>query len=325
MRIAARVIAPFIAAGFWAASPAVAADWPTRPIKMVVTYAPGGSADTLGRMAAQKLTEALHQQIVVENRPGAGGLIGTEFGARAAPDGYTLLVTSATTLVIGPAINPKNWTVDTFKDLTQIALLGGPATVLVVDNQLKVKNLKEFVADAKDTPGSLSYGTAGIGSTGQMVGEMFQKLAGFHMIHVPYKGASQAVADIMGHQLSVGSLTLQTAGEQIRAGAIRPLAITSKTRPAGFPDLPTFSEEGYPQLTSSAWFGLAGPAGLPAEIVQKVNTIVVRGFQEPATKKRLEHDAIEFEPYTPAEVVDFVRSEVERWGPIARESATRPQ
>src|SRR5262249_30695262 len=139
------------------------------------------------------------------------------------------------------------------------------------------------------------------------------------------KGASQAVADIMGHQLPVGSLTLQTAGEQIRAGAVRPLAITSKQRPAEFPDLPTFSEEGYPQLTSSAWFALGGPAGLPADIVQKLNAIVVRGFQEADTKKRLQRDDIEFEPYTPAEFVAFVRTEIERWGPIARESATQPQ
>jgi tripartite-type tricarboxylate transporter receptor subunit TctC len=317
-------IATFLVLLAAAAAPRVhAADaWPSRPVKIVVTYTAGGAADTLGRLAAQKLGDALSQQFVVENKPGAGGLIGSEIVARAAPDGYTLGVSSLTTLVINPAsLDKANWPLDTFKDFTHLALLGGPPTVLVVDTELPIKTLKDFIAVAKSTPKGLSYGSAGIGSGGQMVGEMFQKLAGFHMTHVPYKGANQAMADLMGHQLAVGSVTLSTAGEQIRGGLARAIAVSTKRRVAAYPDLPTFAELGYPDLTSTTWFALAGPAGLPAELTARINAIVNKGFEQPDIVKRLEHDAIEREPYTPAEFVQFIKDETTRWGPIARESA----
>lgn len=304
------------------AAPAHAEEtWPTRPVKIIVTYVPGGSADTLGRLAAQKLSAAFGQQFVVENRPGAGGLIGCQIAARAAPDGYTLVVTSLTSNVINPAtMDATTWPLDTFKDFSHIALLGGPPTVLVVDSQFPAATLAEFIAVAKATPTGLSYGSAGLGSGGALVGEMFQKLAGFHMTHVPYKGANQALADIMGHQLPVGSLTLATTGEQIHGGLMRALAVTTRRRVADYPDLPTFAELGYPDLTSTAWFSLSGPAGLPAELVQRINAAVVKGFQEPDVQARLTHDAIEFEPYSPADFVDFIKAETTRWGPVARAS-----
>jgi tripartite-type tricarboxylate transporter receptor subunit TctC len=296
--------------------------WPTRPARIIVTYTPGGAADTLGRYAAQALSEATGQQFVVENRPGAGGLIGTEIFARATPDGYTLGVTSLTSEVINPAsLDHEHWPLDPFKDFTHIALLGGPPNVIVVDPQLAAATLKEFIALAKQAAGGFSYGTAGIGSGGQMVAEMLQRLAGFHMTHVPYKGASQAVADVMGHHIQAGSVTLSTAAGQIKGGLVRALAVSTKQRVADFPDIPTFAELGYPDATSSIWFALAGPAGLPQEITNKVNAIVVKALQGPAIQARLASDAIQTEPYTPAEFTAFVQAETKRWAPIARETA----
>ncbi|HTY66490.1 MAG TPA: tripartite tricarboxylate transporter substrate binding protein [Alphaproteobacteria bacterium] len=297
--------------------------WPTRPARIIVTYTPGGAADTLGRYAAQALSEATGQQFVVENRPGAGGLIGTEIFARAAPDGYTLGVTSLTSEVINPAsLDHEHWPLDPFKDFTHIALLGGPPNVIIADLQLPAQTLKDFVALAKAKPGSFSYGTAGIGSGGQMVAEMLQHLAGFHMTHVPYKGASQAVADVMGHHIQAGSVTLSTAAGQIKGGLVRALAVSTKQRVADFPDLPTLAELGYPDATSMIWFALAGPAGLPPDVTAKINRIVVKSFQSPGMQQRLAPEAIQTEPYTPAEFTAFVQAETKRWAPIARETAT---
>lgn len=305
-------------------SPALADEaWPTRPVRLIVTYTPGGAADTLGRYAAQALTQATGQQFVVENRPGAGGLIGTEIFARAAPDGYTLGVTSLTSEVINPAsMDHEHWPLDPFKDFTHIALLGGPPNVIVVDPQLPAQTLKDFIVLAKKAPGGFSYGSAGIGSGGQMVAEMLQRLAGFHMTHVPYKGASQAVADVMGHHIQAGSVTLSTAAGQIKGGLVRAIAVSTKQRVADFPDLPTFAELGYPDATSIIWFALAGPAGLAPEIAAKINAIVVKSFQSPEMQARLAPEAIQTEPFTPAEFTAFVQAETKRWAPIAREAAT---
>ena len=317
-RIAAAVL--LAAAGI---GPALAGEaWPARTVRIVVTYTPGGAADTLGRYAAQSLTEATGQQFVVENRPGAGGLIGTELFARAAPDGYTLGVTSLTTEVINPAsMDHEHWPLDPFKDFTHIALLGGPPNVLIVDPQLPATTLQDFIALAKKAPGGFSFGTAGIGSGGQMVAEMLQRLAGFHMTHVPYKGASQATADVMGHHIQAGSVTLSTAAGQIKGGLVRALAVSTKQRVADFPDIPTFAELGYPDATSMIWFALAGPAGLPPAITAKANSIVMKAFQSPEMQKRLAPEAIQTEPYTPAEFTAFVQAETKRWAPIAREAA----
>jgi tripartite-type tricarboxylate transporter receptor subunit TctC len=295
--------------------------WPAHAVRVIVPYTPGGAADTLGRIAAQKLTETLGQQFVVENRPGAGGLIASQLVAHAAPDGYVLGVSSMTTMVINPSsMDQAHWPLDPLKDFTQIALFGGPPTVLVVDTKLPAKTLKDFIAEAKTAPGGFSYGSAGVGSGGQMVMELLQRLAGFHMTHVPYKGASQAVADVMGHQIAAGSVTLSTAAGQIKGGLVRPLAVTTKQRVPDFPDVPTFAELGYPETTSITWFAMCGPAGLPPAITDKVNAIVVKTFQDPAIQKRLKADAIQTEPFTPPQFLDFVKSETKRWGPIAREA-----
>jgi tripartite-type tricarboxylate transporter receptor subunit TctC len=326
--MAARLALVVAALGVGAAltgAPAIAVEaWPTRPVKIVIPYAPGGSTDTLGRVAAQKLGDAFGQQFVPDNRTGGGGIIGSEMAARAAPDGYTFVISSLPTIVIGPILNASNWKFDPLKDYAHVALLGETPSVLATDTALRAKTLAEFVQLAKSTADGLSYGTAGIGSSGHIFGELLQLRTGIHLTHVPYRGANQAVADLMGHQLPVGILTLQTAAEQISAGAIRGLAVTTKRRLHSQADIPTFLELGYPDLAASTWFALAAPAGTPDDIVRKVNAVIVKGFQEPDVRARMERDGIEFEPFGPAEFNAFVHAEYDRWAPIVRTLAAKP-
>src|SRR3954464_9032910 len=194
---------------------ASAQPYPARPVKIVAPFAPGGTADTLGRLVAQKLTEQLKESFVVENRAGAGGVVGSEFVAKSPPDGYTLVVSGIASHVIAPHL-PGGTPYDPLKDFTHIALLGGPPAVFAVDPKLPAKTLKEFVALAKEKPGKLTYGSPGPGTQGQLVAEFFKRLAGIDIVHVPYKGASQAVADLMGGQIDAVSTTLSTAAGQIR-------------------------------------------------------------------------------------------------------------
>lgn len=318
---AAVVLLAAVSAVPTAAESPSATPWPTHPVRVVIPYVAGGSTDTLGRLAAQKLTEAFGQQFVADNRTGGGGIIGSEMVARAAPDGYTLVVSSLPTVVIGPILNPENWTVDPIKDFTHIAVLGGPPSVLVVDTQLAAKTLAAFVTLAKADPAALSYGTAGIGSSGHLFGEMLQLRAGFHMTHVPYRGANQAIADLVGHHLPVGFLTVQTAAEQIHAGEVQALTVTTKSRLPDYPDLPTFLQAGYPDLAASTWFALSGPAGLPPAIVQRINDVIVKTFQEPEIRARLQRDGIEFEPMNVPAFNAFIHSEFDRWAPLVRSLA----
>jgi tripartite-type tricarboxylate transporter receptor subunit TctC len=297
------------------ATQARAADWPAKPVRIVVPYAAGGTADTLGRLAAQKLTEALGQQFVVDNKPGAGGLLGSDLVAHSAPDGYNLVVSGIASHVIAPALNP-NTTFDPMKDFTHIVLLGGPPDVLAVNKDSPAKDLKGFIELAKSS--AVSYGTPGIGTHGHLVAELLQKEAGFKMTSVPYRGASLAVTDIMSGQLQAGCFTLRSAGEQIHVGTLRGIAVTTKKRLAEYPQIPTFAELGYPNLIAITWFSLSGPAGLSPDIVNKINQTVIKGFQAPDVRKHLEPEAIDPEPLTPAEFTEFVKKETLRWAPLAK-------
>lgn len=304
------------------AVPAASQEWPAKPVKIIAPFAPGGTADTLGRLVAIKLTDALGQQFVVENRPGAGGLIGSEMVARAAPDGYTLVVSGVASHVVAPALNP-NLGFDPIKDFTHIALFGGPPDVLVVSNPTPARTLAEFIAYGKTSPGKLSYATPGIGTHGHLVAELLQQRAGFRMEHVPYRGAGQAVGDIVGNQIPSGSFTLTTASEHIRAGTIRALAVSSPKRLPDYPDVPTYTELGFPELVTVTWFSLSGPAGIPEPIVKKLNAEVIKALALPDIRQRLARDAIDPEPLDPAAFVKFIEEETKIWVPIARASGAK--
>lgn len=304
------------------AVPAASQEWPAKPVKIIAPFAPGGTADTLGRLVAIKLTDALGQQFVVENRPGAGGLIGSEMVARAVPDGYTLVVSGVASHVVAPALNP-NLGFDPIKDFTHIALFGGPPDVLVVSNPTPARTLAEFIAYGKTSPGKLSYATPGIGTHGHLVAELLQQRAGFRMEHVPYRGAGQAVGDIVGNQIPSGSFTLTTASEHIRAGTIRALAVSSPKRLPDYPDVPTYTELGFPELVTVTWFSLSGPAGIPEPIVKKLNAEVIKALALPDIRQRLARDAIDPEPLDPAAFVKFIEEETKIWVPIARASGAK--
>jgi len=316
-RLVSRLTAAACGLTILSVAPAHAAAWPTHPVRVIVPYAPGGTADTLGRIAAMKLGQALGKDFVVENKPGAGGMLAADIVAHAAPDGYTLVVSGIASHVIAPALNPQGANFDPMKDFTHIVLLGGPPDVLVTTKSLPVKSLADFIALAKKT-GDMTYGTPGIGTHGHLVCEMLQQEAGFTMTTVPYRGASAAAADIVGGQLPAGCFTLTTASGQIRAGNLHAIAITTKKRLPDWPDIPTFGELGYPNLIAVTWFALSGPKGMQPDVVNLINKTVIKGFEDPEVKKRLAVDAIDPEPYTPAEFTKFVEDETKRWAPLAR-------
>ena len=252
---------------------ALAQSWPAKPVKIVAPFAPGGSADTLGRIVAQKLSESLKENFVVENRPGAGGVIGSEAVAKAAPDGYTLVVSGVASHAVAPAL-PRGTPYDPVKDFTHIALFGGPPAVLVVNPEVPAQDLKAFIALLKKEPGKYSYGSPGNGTHGQLVAELFKHLAGVEMQHVPYKGASNAMADLIAGHIQAASTTLSTAAGQIHGGKARALAISTAKRLPDYPNVPTYAEMGYKDLVATIWFSLTGPAAMPADIVEKLNAAV---------------------------------------------------
>jgi tripartite-type tricarboxylate transporter receptor subunit TctC len=311
-----------IAAGITAALLCCAAhaeNWPAKPVHIVVPFAPGGTADTLGRIAAQKLTESLKENFIVENRPGAGGVIGSELVAKAEPDGYTLVVSGVASHCIAPALS-KNFPFDPLRDFTHIALFGGPPGVLVVNPSLPAQDLKQFIAYARANPGKLAYGSPGNGTQGHLIAEQLKQVTGIDMTHVPYKGASLAVADLIAGHVMIASTTLTTASAQIRAGRARALAVSSAKRVPDFPEVPTFAELGYPELTAAIWFSLSGPAGLPAEIVNRLNAEVRRALQLPDVRERLRPEGIEAGDLDPQQFTAFLASELKRWAPVVRAS-----
>ncbi|HSD55006.1 MAG TPA: tripartite tricarboxylate transporter substrate binding protein [Burkholderiales bacterium] len=295
--------------------------WPAKTVRIVAPFAPGGSADTLGRLVATRLADSLKQSFIVENRPGAGGVIGSEFVAKSAPDGYTFVVSGVASHVIAPATAKVPF--DPLRDFTHIALFGGPPVVLVVGAAVPARDVSEFVTLAKAQ--RLSYGSPGNGTQGHLIAELFKQAAGIELTHVPYKGASLAVADVVADHLPASSNTLATAGSMIRAGRLRALALTAAQRLSEYPDVPTFAELGYPELVATTWFALSGPAGVPPEIVAKLNAEVLRALHAPELRERLRMDGAEPNDLDAAAFTEFVRAEIARWTPVVRASSARSE
>ena len=314
-------IAILLCCAAWA-SAAAAQVWPSKPVRLIVPFAPGGSADTLGRLVAQKLSESFKQTFVVENRGGAGGVIGSELVAIAPADGYTRLVSGVASHGIAPALS-KEFPFDPLRDFTHIALFGGPPGVLVVHPGVAAKDLREFVALLKAQPGRISYGSPGNGTQGHLLAEQLKQVAGIEMTHVPYKGAGPAVADMIAGHVSAGSTTLSTAATQIRAGKLRALAVSSSRRLADFPDVPTYAELGYPELTATIWFSLSGPAGVPRDIVNRLNSEVRRILQQADVRERLRPEGVEIGDLDPQAFSAYVAAELKRWAPVVRAAGAR--
>jgi tripartite-type tricarboxylate transporter receptor subunit TctC len=301
---------------------ASAQSWPDHAVRIVAPFSPGGSADTLGRLVAAQLQQHLKQSFVVENKPGAGGAVGSEFVSKSDPDGYTFVVSGIASHVIAPNL-PTGTPYDPMKDFTHVALLGGPPAVLAVNPSLPVKTLKEFVALAKKEPGKLTYGSPGNGTQGQLVAELFKREAGINIVHVPYKGASRAVQDLLGGQINSVSTTLTTASGQIKGGRARGLALSSEKRLPEYPDIPTFAEQGYPKIVGTVWFSLSGPSGVPDDIVTKLNAAVREALKAPKVRERLAGDGIEPNDLDPKQFTAFVAEELKRWAPIVKASGAK--
>jgi tripartite-type tricarboxylate transporter receptor subunit TctC len=298
-----------------------AADWPARPVRIVAPSTPGGAADLFGRLMADRLGDILKQRFYVDNRAGGGGLIGAQITAHAEPDGYTFVTSSVAYHAIEPAASP-NPGFDPMRDFTHIAYIGGPPTVFIVNPSLGVRSLAELVAHARGQP--LDFVSPGVGTLGHLMVEEFAQEAGIRLQHIPHKGSAQAMLDIIAGNVLFGAMTWSSALAQIRAGNVIPIAVSSKARLPDFPDVPTFAELGYPRLVATTWYALSGPAGVPDDIVRKLNHAVSEVLALPDVKERFRQDAIEGEPMTPEEVTKFVGEEVAKWGPIAKKFVRSP-
>jgi tripartite-type tricarboxylate transporter receptor subunit TctC len=316
-RIHASLFAAAIALGLPAHS-AGAQEWPTKPVRIIAPFAAGGSADTLGRLVADQLGHKFRQQFFVENRGGAGGLVGSQAVAAAEPDGHTLGVSGIASHVIAPATN-ANAGFDPIKSFSHIAYLGGPPIVIVVHPSLGVTSFKELADKLKSSKESTSYVSPGAGTLGNLVAEYWARKENIKFEHVPYRGAALAVNDLIAGHVKIGSMTWTTALGQIRGKNVVPLAVSSSKRMPEFPDVPTMKELGYPDLVATTWFSLSGPANMPKDIVQKLNHEVVAALDTPEVRKRLETEGMETEKMSPDEFTKFVESEFSKWGTIAKE------
>ena len=293
--------------------------YPQKPIRLVVPLAPGGGNDTLGRYVARQLSDALGQPVIVENRPGGGGVVGGEFVARAPPDGHTL-VFSGSGLVVATLTFEK---LDMRKDFAPIALVGEYASLLVVHPSLPVKTVADQIRLAKARPGQLNYGSAGTGSAGHLVMEMFRSSAGIDMVHVPYKGAGPALTEVMAGQVSVlfsnplGSFAL------VKAGRLRPLAVSGSRRIAALPDVPTVAESGLPGFNSTFFLGLMGPAGLPREIVSRLNGEVLKALQKREVLDWLAAQGMDPLGGSPEDFAARIRTEIDALTKVIRDSGMR--
>jgi tripartite-type tricarboxylate transporter receptor subunit TctC len=295
---------------------AQASDWPTRPLRMIAPSTPGGAADMFARLLCDNFSEILRERCFVENRAGAGGLIGTAAAAQAASDGYTLTTSGIAFHVIAPAIS-TNAGFDPLKDFTHIAYVGGPPNVFVVNPALGVRSLDELIALGRRGR-SIDYVSPGVGTLGHLIAEEFAQKTGIKLQQIMTKGASQGMLDLVSGNVNFGTMTWTTALAQIRAGHLIPLAVSSRMRLPEFPQVPTFKELGYGDLTAVTWFALSGPAGLPHDITQRLHGAVAKILELPEVRRRLDRDAIETHAMTPEQFTQFVADEIDKWAPLAR-------
>jgi len=296
---------------------AQAPTWPTRGVRIVVPFPPGGATDIIARLVAEQMTRDWGQSVVVENRAGAGGTIGTDVVAKAQPDGYTLLLATLATNAIAPAVYPK-LPYDPGRDFTPITPLAGTVSAIAIHPALPVQNLAEFIAYAKARPGQLAFSSPGAGVSAHLAMEHFTQVAGLKMIHVPYKGSAPALNAVVSGEVAATFDPIASLAPLARAGRVRALAISGRERSALLPDVPTIAEAGVKGVESYTWNGLAGPAGLPAAIVERIHADVTRMLKSDALRQRLASMGSDALLMSPREFADFVASETRKWGDIAR-------
>lgn len=298
------------------ASSAWAQDFPSRSLKLVVPYAPGGGADSVARIVAKKVAENVGQPIVIENKGGAGSIVGTDLVAKAEPDGYTLLLGQSGPISINPAVY-KTLPYDPVKDFAPITMTTAYPYILVVNSESPAKTLQEFVALAKSKPGALNYGSTGVGAANHLVAELFASKAGLKMTHVPYRGTALAVGDLVSGQLNVVFGDPISVLPHIKSGKLRPLAVTSLERSPVAPEVPTVAESGYPGFEALAWHGILAPARTPPAVVQRLNAEFVKALADPATKELLEKQAMQTVGNSPEAFAAFIQKDIATWKAVA--------
>jgi len=293
-----------------------AADYPSRPIHLIVPYAAGGAADSIARILAKRIGKSIGQTMVIENRGGGGSIVGTEFVKKAEPDGYTLLLGQSGPISINPAVY-KSLPYDPVKDFTPISLTTTYPYIMVVNPSLGVKTLQEFVALAKSKPGQLNYGTTGVGAANHLVTELFNSQAGIKMTHIPYRGTALAVTDLLAGQVQVVFADPTSALQHVNSGALIALAVTSKERSPAAPAVPTMSENGFPGFDAISWHGLLAPANTSPAIVAKLNTEILEALSDPETRSLLESQAMQIVGSSPKTFADFIKQDIAIWKAVA--------
>jgi tripartite-type tricarboxylate transporter receptor subunit TctC len=318
VKIAGLLLALALPAG----GPAQAQDYPTKPVRLIIPFPPGGSNDVVGRLIAQQLSERLGKQVVVDNRGGAGGIIGSEVASKAAPDGYTLLIIS-----IAHAVSPWLYKLqyDPIKSFAPVAILASGPNVLVVNPDLAVHSVKELIELARQKPGQLQYASAGIGSFQHLGGELFKLTAGIDMVHVPYKGGGPAMTDVLGGYTKIMfSSLVQTTGF-IRTGQLRALGTGGAKRVSALPDVPTIAEAGLPGYEANNWWGIVAPAGTPKAIIDKLHTEIAAVQNSEQTKKQFANEGAEVVQMSSAEFGTFIEKEINKWERVVKEGGIKAE
>jgi len=298
--------------------------YPTKPVRFVVPFAPGGSTDTLARVLGQKLSESLDQQVVIDNRIGANGNIGMEIVAKAPPDGHTIVLGYIANVAIGPSLYDK-LPFDPVKDYEHIMLIATSPNVLVAHPAVKATNMKELIALAKAQPGKLSYASAGVASIGHLTGEYINQLAGIKMTHIAYKGSGQAVTDLLGGHIQLMYSGFSSTLAHIKSGKLRALAQTGEKRSPALPDVPTIAEQGFPKFEATAWYGVHAPAKTPKPIVNRLNAEFVKALKLPDVRERLSGLGFEISGSTPEYYAGYIKTEIKKWEKVVKASGAKPE
>ena len=297
--------------------------YPAKPVRIVVPFSPGGSTDVTARILAQKLSEAWRQQVIVDNRTGAGGNIGADVVAKAAPDGYTLLLATTGVMAINHHLY-RNMSYDAARDFAPVTQIGALPLILVVHPSLPVKSVKELIAIAKSQPGQLTFASSGVGSATHMTAELFRLMAGVDIVHIPYKGSGQSLIDVISGEVTIAFDQITSSAPQVQAGKLRALAVTSAKRFASVPNLPTVAEAGVPGYESVSWNGIAAPAATPRDIVNRIQAEIARTLQLPDIKERFAKDGIEPVGSTPEQFSAHIRAERVKWEKVVKAAGIKP-
>lgn len=301
------------------ASSVAAQTFPNKPIRMVVPFAPGGVVDVTARQIGPKLSEALGQPVVIENRSGAGGTLAADYVAKAAPDGHTLLV-AFDSHAVNPHIYKTELRYDTFKDLAPISFIGSIPLLLATHTAFPANDMASFIQAAKAKPGSISYASVGAGSSGHLAAEQLKLLANIDMLHIPFKGGAPALSALMGEQVQLIVFAAGAGVPLVQSGKIKALAVSGKRRSSALPGVPTMAEAGYPQLDSGAWIGLLGPSGTPAPVIARLNAEIAKALKDPELIKKLADQAVDLSSSTPEELGALIRSEHDKWGRVIKDA-----